>query len=163
MADEHAAAIEGGAHDETAPGPRMDSVIASGSDGHGGSVHPPLTVTLNSRRLTTERLRQLGAALDVPATASSEDLRAMIEGKLVETGRDPLRTQVVMQTVERGDHMTLQDETEPFLEVEPPTVEDPPPNSLPESSEETATPDVAMVRALRIEVESQDRVGGSED
>ena len=60
-----------------------------------------------------------------------------------------------MQTVERGVHMTLQDETGPFLEVEPPTVEDPPPDIPPErSEEETATPDAAMVRALSTEVES---------
>ena len=50
----------------------------------------------------------------------------MIEGRLTEDGRDPLRTQVVLCEVDNGTHMSLQDETVVFMEVEPPEPDDPP-------------------------------------
>ena len=78
------AAFEGGA--------RIDGAGVDPTGGGRGSACP---VTLNSRRLMTQRLRQLAGGLGVPSSASPEDLRAMIEGKLSEAGRDPLPTQVV--------------------------------------------------------------------
>ena len=102
------AAVEGGA--------RIDGAGVDSTGGGRGSAHP---VTLNSRRLTTRRLRQLAGGLGVPSSVPPEDLRAMIEGELTEGGRDPLRTQVVLRTEERGVYMTLQDEAGVFLEIEP--------------------------------------------
>ena len=42
---------------------------------------------LNSRRLTAPVLKQLAGALDLPSTAPLDDVRQMIEGKLLEMGR----------------------------------------------------------------------------
>ena len=56
-------------------------------------------------------LRQLAEGLGVPTTASQEDLRSMIEGRLMEADRDPRRTQVVLREVGQGTHISLQDES----------------------------------------------------
>ena len=72
---------------------------------------------LNSRRLTTQMLRQLAGGLGVLSRVSKGDLRAMIEGKLTEAGCNPLLTQIVLHTVVRGAHMTLKDEAGTFMEI----------------------------------------------
>lgn len=144
--EERGTAIGGGAHviDE--------GVDPEGDEGRGGSTRLR-TVTLNSKRLTASRLKQLAGALGIPRAASSEDLRAMIEGKLTDDGRDPLRIQVVLRTVERGVHMTLQDEMGVFMEIEPPTVDAHPPDGLPgQESDETDSEEPTAVRELREEV-----------
>ena len=69
------------------------------------------TLPLNSRRLTVPLLRQLAEGLGVPTTASQDNLRSMIEGRLMEADRDPLRTQVVLREVGQGTHISLQDES----------------------------------------------------
>ena len=88
--------------------------VAAGGDGtrvDGAGVDPGFgppgptrgaaqTLPLNSRQLTTQMLRQLAGGVGVPSTASQADLQAMIEGKLTEADRDPLRTQIVLRAVE---------------------------------------------------------------
>ena len=132
-------------------GTRIDGAGVDSTGGQRGSVRP---VTLNSRRLMAQRLRQLAGGFGVPSSASPEDLRAMIEGKLTEGGRDPLQTQVVLRTEERGVHMTLQDEDGVFLVIEPLPIEDPPPDD-PEDADggEGEAPEPAVVGELRVEVE----------
>ena len=55
------------------------------------------------------------AEAGVPTTVSQGDLRPMIEGRLMEADRDPLRTQVVLREVGQGTHISLQDE---FQEID---------------------------------------------
>ena len=144
---ERGTAIVGGAHVIN------EGVDLTGDEGCGGSARLP-TVTLNSKRLTAPRLRLLAGALGAPSAASPEDLRAIIEGKLTDDGRDPLRIQVVLRTVEQGVHMTLQDEMDVFMEIEPPTVYVHPPDgsSVRERDERDSEEPTAM-RELREEVE----------
>ena len=40
------------------------------------------TYCLNSKKLKTKQLRRIAKALDLPSTASAEDTRRIIEGKL---------------------------------------------------------------------------------
>ena len=120
------------------------------------------TLPLNSRRLTAPLLRQIAAGLGVPSTASQGDLLPMIEGKLTEEDRDPLRTQVVLREVEGGTLVCLQDESGVFREIEPPELdnpEDPQTSSEREEEDETESEVVATLRAeiaqLRTELERQ--------
>ena len=77
----------------------------------------------------------------------------MIEGKLAKAGRDPLRTQLLLPTVEHGVHISLQDETGVFEEIEPPEPEDPPLVDPPHNGEEGEEEEPAVVTQLRTEVE----------
>ena len=91
---------------------------ADGSFPRGGGSK---TVPLNSRRLTAKILRSLAAGLDIPTSASNEELRQMIEGKLLEQEREPRDVQVVIMaaaTEGTGASPELQDEDGVFLEVE---------------------------------------------
>ena len=49
---------------------------------------------LSSRRLKLYQLQQLAQALELPTSASSDDLRVMVEEKLRAMDRNPLNTQV---------------------------------------------------------------------
>lgn len=70
MADTHAVALAG----------ESDGVRATEISGPGSSTeHSPQTLPLNSKRLTTQILRQLTVGLGVPSTVFQDDLRAMIE------------------------------------------------------------------------------------
>ena len=98
------------------------------------------TLPLNSRRLTVPLLRQLAEGLGVPTTASQDDLRSMIEGRLMEADCDPLRTQVVLREVGQGTHISLQDESGVFQEIEPLDPGETLHPSLSESEEEESEP-----------------------
>lgn len=52
---------------------------------------------LNSRRVTAPVLRQIAGALQLPDASSLDEVRQMIDGKLVEMGRKPKSTQVVIR------------------------------------------------------------------
>ena len=52
---------------------------------------------LNSRRVTRPVLGSLAAELGLPTTASNEDLRQMIDGKLADMGRQPRDVLVVVE------------------------------------------------------------------
>ena len=123
MADEPGHVAEASATAETADrtgGASGGGVEAEPGTGTrtGGSRRRVLP--LNSRRLTAGLLRQLAGGLGVPASASQGDLLTLIEGKLEEASHDPLHTQVVLREVEGGTHISLQDETGVFEEIDPP-------------------------------------------
>lgn len=68
---------------------------------------------LNSRRLKVSHLRVIARTLDLPTmTASTDDLRAMIEGKLTEGGKQPMNVLVIL---EDDDTISLSDEEGTFL------------------------------------------------
>ena len=76
---------------------------------------------LNSKRLTAAHVQQLARTLGLPTTASPDDIRRMIDGKLAEIGREPPNVQVVVQREVKGDraYLYLQDASGVFLESEP--------------------------------------------
>ena len=64
------------------------------------------TYHLNSRRLKTRQLRRIAAALGLAESASAEDTRTIIKGKLREMDKDPAEVQVIVKDLE-GDDGTL--------------------------------------------------------
>lgn len=76
---------------------------------------------LNSKRLTAAHVQQLARTLELPTTASSDDIRQMIDGKLTEMGHEPPNVQVVVQREVEGGraYLYLQDASGVFLESEP--------------------------------------------
>ena len=76
---------------------------------------------LNSKRLTAAHVQQLARTLGLPTTASPDNIRQMIDGKLAEIGREPPNFQVVVQREVEGDraYLYLQDASGVFLESEP--------------------------------------------
>ena len=84
----------------------------------------------------------------------------MIEGKLSEGGRDPLRTQVVLCEVEAGTLMCLQDESGVFQEIEPPPepvdpVDSVPPGSFEEDEKESEPEIMASLRAEIVQFQAE--------
>lgn len=73
---------------------------------------------LNSRQLTAAYLRQLGEALDLPTTGSSEELRQQIEGKLSER-EDPNVQVVIQETPQVETVLWLVSAEGPFLQTTP--------------------------------------------
>ena len=74
---------------------------------------------LSSRRLKLYQLQQLAQALELPTSASSDDLRVMVEEKLRAMDRNPLNTQVVMDLQEEGtENLSLQNEEGQFLHAQ---------------------------------------------
>ena len=73
---------------------------------------------LNSRRLTAAYLRQLGKALDIPTTGSSDELRQQIEGKLSER-EDPDVQVVIQETPQVETVLWLVSAEGPFLQTTP--------------------------------------------
>ena len=73
---------------------------------------------LSSRRLKLYQLQQLAQALELPTSASSDDLRVMVEEKLRAMDRNPFNTQVVMDIQDEGtEDLSLQDEEGQFLHM----------------------------------------------
>ena len=95
-----------------------------GAEVTGGDLTPRVTETrpmpLNSRRVTALVLRTVAARLELPTSASPEDLRQIIDGKLVEQKREPRDVQVVIEpeTTERPARVLLQDGEGTFLDAE---------------------------------------------
>ena len=77
------------------------------------------TLPLNSKRLTGPLVQQIAKSMGLPTSASLEDTRQMLEGKIGEMEREPRNMQVVLQDVEGGVHITLRDADGIFLEIEP--------------------------------------------
>ena len=75
---------------------------------------------LNSRRLTAVHLQLLARRLELPMSASAEETRLIIDGKLSEIGREPWNVQVVIAEPEVGgaECLWLQDKTGVFLQAE---------------------------------------------
>ena len=82
------------------------------------------TYPINSRRLTKDLVGRVAVALDLPTGGSMEETRQMIQGKLVETGREPRNVQVTLTETGGGVVVSLRDEDGTFLEVQPAVVEE---------------------------------------
>ena len=74
---------------------------------------------LSSKRLKrTSCNSYVAQALELPTSASNNDLRVMVEEKLRAMDRNPLNTQVVVDLQEEGtENLSLQDEEGQFLHV----------------------------------------------
>ena len=77
---------------------------------------------MNSKRLTTAHLRQLGEALKLPTSGSGEELRQLIEGKLSEP--DDHNIQVVVQETPRTETVLWLVDTEGSFLQTPPSYRD---------------------------------------
>ena len=75
--------------------------------------------TLNSRRLTAVVLKRVVKVLGLPTAAALDDLRQMIDGKLVEDGEDPMSVQVVQIETEEGVTIELRNPDGYFLTMRP--------------------------------------------
>ncbi len=64
----------------------------------------------------------------MPTTATPDEIRQLIEGKLGESRCDPRNVQVLLQETEQGTRIRLQDAKGGFLETEPTFPEDYPPH-----------------------------------
>ncbi len=97
-----------------------------GSGEETGRIRPTrlLRVPLNSKRLTAGHLRRLAEALQLPTTTSADELCQMIDGKLIEEGKDPHNVQVVLEGVEPKSEFSLEDADGRFLDVSVETEED---------------------------------------
>ena len=69
----------------------------------------------NSRRLTTTVIRRIARSMEIPASASTDDTCQMLEGKLLELGKEPLNVQVVVS--EEGN-IVLRDDEDIFHKVQ---------------------------------------------
>ena len=76
-----------------------------------------LPIPLNSKRLTVTHLRRLANSIGVPVDAGGEELRQMIDGKLLEMGREPRNVQVFVGATSR-DEFCLRDMSGTILTVE---------------------------------------------
>ena len=74
---------------------------------------------LNSRRLTAVVVNRIVKAFSLEISASLEDAKQIVEGKLIEMGREPQNVQVDLAETEGGVLITLLDESGSFLEIQP--------------------------------------------
>ena len=74
---------------------------------------------LNSKKLTGLLLKQLARGLEIAPGSSGDELRQLIEGRLETKGRDPRNVQVLVEEVEIGMELSLQDSDGIFLTVSP--------------------------------------------
>ena len=63
----------------------------------------------------TEKAR----ALELPESAALDDVRQMVDGKLIERGEEPKSVQVALIDMDEGVVIKLHNEDGVFLEVEP--------------------------------------------
>ena len=75
-----------------------------------------VSIPLNSKKLTTKRLQAIAAGLELPASATTEDLRLLIEGKITDRGQNPSNIQVTIAD-EDSSTLHLVDENGCFLTV----------------------------------------------
>ena len=83
---------------------------------------PPARDTLlpiNFKRLTKTYVFRIAEKVELPSTASAEETRQLIEGKLLEMGKELLNVQVELEQREQGEFILLRDVDGVFLEVEP--------------------------------------------
>ena len=72
----------------------------------------PIRLPLNSRHLTAAQIKRLGRALELPTSASVEEVRQMIDGKLKDRERQPFDVQVIIKS---SRAMSLHNEGGGFL------------------------------------------------
>ena len=86
----------------TAPDPQVGETLENTET----TVPEGTTYHLNSKRLKTRQLKRIAAALGITESASAEDTRTIIEGKLREMDTDPSEVQVIIQEGDK-DNGTL--------------------------------------------------------
>ena len=84
-----------------------------------GTVMP-----MNSKHLTKTYLSRIAKKLEMPTKASAEETRQIVEGKLIEMGKEPHNIQIELDLREGEEFILLRDVDGVFLEVEP-QVEEP--------------------------------------
>ena len=109
-----------------------------------------LPIPLNSRRLTMMHLKRLTSSIGVPTDVAGEEVRQMIDGKLIEMGREPRNVQVILGGMPR-DEFRLQDMSGTILTVE---VEDTADKQSSEKEDGDKVSMLAEMRTLREELES---------
>ena len=93
------------------------------SDGYGEeSGSRSRVLPLNSRRLTAALLRKIAHAMTLPTAVPAEQLRQLIDGKLIAMGKEPMNVQVVVTGA--AGTPALQDEGGVFVETTDDGVED---------------------------------------
>ena len=86
-----------------------------------GTVMP-----MNSKRLTKTYLSRIAEKLELPTKGSAEETRQIIEGKLLEMGKEPHNVQIELEIREEdAEFILLRDVEGAFLEIEPPMKEIP--------------------------------------
>ncbi|XP_064398966.1 uncharacterized protein LOC135345475 [Halichondria panicea] len=89
----------------------------------GESAHAwlrPRALPLNSKRLTLRLLKAIAKGLGLPADTTQEDLRQMIDGKLSDRGREPMKVQAWLFATEEETNVRmikLSDAEGYFLEI----------------------------------------------
>ena len=102
----------------------MMSELESGGDkrktsaGEGEGAGRSKVLPLNSRGLSATVLRKLAHAMDLPVSVTGEELRQLIDGKLIATGKEHKNVQVLVSVSEAGEEsLALQDQAGVFVEV----------------------------------------------
>lgn len=76
---------------------REDDVVPHSGDQAYADLPRRNMLPLNSKRLTKKLMKQLAVALEVPTSATPDDLRQLISGRLEEMEREPMNVQVLVQ------------------------------------------------------------------
>ena len=109
---------------------------------------------LNSRRVTGPVLHSLATELGLPTSASTADLRQMVDGKLEDMGREPRDVLVVIEwettEAEGSGRVRLLDGEGAFLDAELLTTEPPGGPAISEVDAHASSP-------LALAVETEDR------
>ena len=75
------------------------------------------TFPLMSTRLKLQQKKAIATALELPTSATGDDLTVMITGKLQELDHNPTSVQVVVTNSEEGESLSLQDVDGVFLQI----------------------------------------------
>ena len=81
------------------------------------NVSTTTTFPLMSKRLKLQQKKAIATALELPTSATGDDLTVMITGKLQELDHNPTSVQVVVTNSEEGESLSLQDVDGVFLQV----------------------------------------------
>ena len=95
----------------------METDGTGGSSEGSGNEGPRVRLPLNSKRLKRSQLERLAKALDLPTSASGDELRQLIDGKLTDQGKEARNVQVVSDDATPASRFALEDEEGEFLEV----------------------------------------------
>ena len=75
-------------------------------------------MAMNSKRLMKTYLSRIPEKLELPTKASAEEMRQIIEGKLLEIGREPHNVQIELKLREEKEFILLRDADGVFSVVE---------------------------------------------
>ena len=117
---------------------QSDGGRPTSDDGRQATRRNVRVMPLNSRRLTNAQLRLIAHAMSLPVSGiAGEQMRQMIDGKLMAMEREPRNVQVLITEAESGEALTLQDEGGVFVEAT--LSEEHDPSSAAEETEGIAT------------------------